>query len=101
MFLQTYTGPMKGVLRWPQLDEIWQKLDAGDGWYLYEIGDEPPTETIGDRELKLAVKQMDRFLRAEHEADYCGVVYTDDFEQPSLLKIYHPKKMGATQFNLP
>ena len=96
MFLQTYTGPMKGVLRWPQLETIWQKLDAADGWYLYEIGDEPPTETIGAQELKSAVLQMDRFLRAEHEADYCGVVYTDDFEQPSLLKIYHPKKMGAS-----
>ena len=87
---------MKGVLRWPQLEAIWQTLDANDGWYLYEIGGELPSYTVSASELEDSVNEMDRFLHAEHEADYCGVVYTDDFDKPSLLKIYHPKKMGAS-----
>jgi hypothetical protein len=40
MFLQIYTGRMSGVLRWTQLDKLWNKLDTGDGWYLYEVGND-------------------------------------------------------------
>ena len=96
MFLQTYTGRMSGVLRWPQLDNIWQNLNGDDGWYLYEVGHDLPTEPINSDHLEGAVARMDSFLREEHDADYCGVVYTDDLNAPSLLKIYHPKKMGAS-----
>ena len=94
--MDTYNGPMKGVLRWPQLDALWQSIDPADGWYIYEIGGEPPAVTASAEELGQAIAEIDAFLRTEHEADYCGVVYTDDFEKPSLLKIYHPRKMGAS-----
>jgi len=96
MFLQTYTGRMSGVLRWPQLDKLWQKLDADDGWYLYEVGNDIPAAPVNSESLLQVVEQMDTFLREEHDAAYCGVVYTDNLSEPSLLKIYHPKKMGAS-----
>ena len=96
MFLQTYTGRMSGVLRWPQLDKLWHSLDANDGWYLYELGNDIPTSPVNHDDLQMAIGQMDTFLRQEHNAEYCGVVYTDDIDDPSLLKIYHPKKMGAS-----
>lgn len=96
MFLEIYTGRMKGVLRWPQLDKLWQTIKADEGWYLYEIGSEIPARVISENELERAVRDMNHFLREEHDADYCGVVYADDLENPSLLKIYHPKKMGAS-----
>ena len=96
MFLQTYTGRMSGVLRWPQLDKLWSSLDANDDWYLYEVGNEVPASPINRDDLQNAVGQMDAFLRQQHDAEYCGVVYTDDLDEPSLLKIYHPKKMGAS-----
>ncbi len=95
-FLARYNGRMKGVLRWSQLENIWQNLNADDKWYLYEIGADLPEETLSKKALKQAIQQIDAFLRAEHDADYCGVVYTDDLQTPSLLKIYHPKKMGAS-----
>lgn len=96
MFLETYNGPMKGVLRWPQLEALWRNLDADDGWYVYEVGTAPPDTPASADELKQAIASIDSFLHSEHEADYCGVVYTDHFERPSLLKIYHPRKMGAS-----
>jgi len=96
MYLDTYTGRMSGVLRWPQLDMLWQNLNAADGWYWYEVGAELPATTLSPEDLQQAVQQMDRFLHLEHEAEYCGVVYTDNLQEPGLLKIYHPKKMGAS-----
>jgi hypothetical protein len=96
VFLETYTGRMSGVLRWPQLDKLWRNLDANDGWYLYEPGNEIPASPINRDDLQIAIGQMDAFLHQEHNAEYCGVVYTDELDDPSLLKIYHPKKMGAS-----
>jgi len=95
-FIKHYTGRMSGVLRWPQLDEIWHKLDAADGWYLYEIGTTPPAYPVDAGQLATSIQEIDAFLRKQHDADYCGVVYTDSFDKPSLLKLFHPRKMGAS-----
>ncbi len=92
MFLQTYTGRMNGVLRWPQLDKLWQGLDAREDWYLYEVGNDLPAEPLGRDALQQAIEQIDSFLHQEHGAEYCGVVYADNLSNPSVLKIYHPKK---------
>ena len=95
-FIDTYTGRMSGVLRWSQLDSLWQSLKAKDGWYLYEVGGDLPKTSINGDKLRQAIEIMGAFLREQHDADYCGVVYTDDLDTPSLLKVYHPKKMGAS-----
>ncbi len=87
---------MHGVLRWHQLETIWHKLSADEGWYLYEIGRNLPEERITAYELQAATREIDDFLHQEHDADFCGLVYTDNLDNPSLLKIYHPKKMGAS-----
>lgn len=95
-FLEKYTGRMSGVLRWAQLNELWERLDPNQGWYLYEIGAALPINPLDAEQLSQAVARMDRFLHQEHDESYCGVVYADDLANPSLLKIYHPKKMGAS-----
>ncbi len=95
-FLDIYNGRMSGVLRWPKLDEIWQTLDMKQQWYLYEIGDVVPKHPIDAIELKQSIQDIDYFLHEQHDADYCGVVYADNLDSPSLLKIYHPRKMGAS-----
>lgn len=95
-FLDIYNGRMSGVLRWSQLDNIWQTLDRRQQWYLYEIGDVVPKHSINATELKHAIQDIDGFLHQQHDVDYCGVVYADNLESPSLLKIYHPRKMGAS-----
>lgn len=95
-FLDSYTGRMSGVLRWPQLDALWRKLDADDGWYLYEIGSPLPDTTLNEAQLAKAIAEMDAFLRREHDESYCGVVYADSLQNPQLIKVYHPKKMGAS-----
>jgi hypothetical protein len=35
-------------------------------------------------------------LRAEHHESYCGIVYADDLENPSLIKIYDPNNLGSS-----
>ena len=95
-FLKAYNGRMSGVLKWSQLDSIWRGLNTDNAWYLYEIGRPVPSKTIDGKTLKKAIREIDRFLHQEHEVNYCGVVYADKLESPNFLKIYHPKKMGAS-----
>lgn len=95
-FLSNYQGPMSGVMRWEQLDTIWENLDANDGWYLYEIGTPLPDQVVKAEQLHGAIRSINDFLHQQHDSNYCGVVYVDTLTYPTLLKIYHPRKMGAS-----
>lgn len=97
-FNEAFRGKFYGVLRWPQLDELWEVLrnDAGSDWYLYAVGTQPPTETVTADKLIEFIAEIDVLLRREHGEDYCGVVYTDSFDQPSFVKIFDPNNLGVS-----
>lgn len=97
-FFGQYQGPFKGVLRWHQLDGLWRTVreKAEEGWYIYHVGDDPPREPAGFEELNDFIVHTDKLLRDLHDEKYCGIVYTDDFAAPTLIKIYHPKNLGAS-----
>jgi hypothetical protein len=42
------------------------------------------------------VDEIDALLRAEHEHDYCGIVYADDVEHPRFIKIFDPNNLGVS-----
>jgi hypothetical protein len=35
-------------------------------------------------------------LRREHDEKYCGIVYADDLQSPSFIKIYDPNNLGVS-----
>ena len=43
-YLLAYNGRLKGVLRWNELDAVWERLLrlSDDGWYVYAVGEAPP-----------------------------------------------------------
>lgn len=96
-FLERYNGVLKGVLKWDNLDALWNTIrqDTDDAWYIYPIGHELPENTVDRKELDRFMSEIDQLLRKEHEEDYCGIVYTDDFDNPSLVKIYDPGNLGV------
>ena len=97
-FLTAFRGSFIGILRWPQLDSLWQvmKSDAVGGWYIYAVGEEPPLEVASEAQVKTFLDEIDVLLRKEHDEDYCGVVYVDNKEQPSFLKIFDPNNLGVS-----
>ena len=98
-FLDTFTGKFFGVLRWPQLDDLWVKVKEqtlDDGWYLYAVGEEPPTETTKGDKVEAFINELDALLRREHNEDYCGIVYANDLENPSFIKIFDPNNIGTS-----
>jgi hypothetical protein len=97
-FLSAFRGVFSGILRWPQLDELWDKVrsDPSGGWYVYHIGDEPPEQPATSSQLGRFLEEVDRLLRTDHDEDYCGIVYADDREKPAFVKIYDPHNLGVT-----
>jgi hypothetical protein len=97
-FRAAFKGSFTGVLRWEQLDELWQRLrdDAAGDWYIYAVGEVPPRETVSETELLRFIEEIDALLRKEHDEDYCGIVYVDDKSAPSFVKIFDPHNLGVS-----
>ncbi len=70
------------------------KEDADDGWYIYAVGEEPPDRCMNGDQVKVFLDEIDGLLRREHEESYCGIVYADNLERPSFIKIYDPNNLG-------
>ncbi len=97
-FRTAFKGTFSGVLRWHQLDDLWQRLrDAADGgWYLYAVGEAPPREPVSAQEMQRFISEIDALLRKEHDEDYCGIVYADDLNAPGFVKIFDPNNLGVS-----
>lgn len=97
-FLEAFRGSFVSALRWPQLDALWERIraDAEHGWYVYAVGETPPTAPFGGDEVRAFLHEIDRLLRSEHQEDYCGIVYADDMANPSFVKIYDPHNLGVS-----
>lgn len=96
-FSGAFRGRFRGILRWPQLDDLWGRLraDAEGGWYIYTVGEEPPRAPAPGTALLDFLTAIDARLRTEHDEDYCGIVYVDDPERPAMVKIFDPGNLGV------
>lgn len=97
-FLTAFRGSFTSALRWPQLDALWERIRerADAGWYLYAVGEPPPTEPADTEQVLTFINEIDQLLRAEHRESYCGIVYADDPAAPTFVKIYDPHNLGVS-----
>jgi hypothetical protein len=96
-FAARMNGRFRGMLRWEQLDALWQRVrQAPEGWYVSLIGEEPEQAPLSADALRAFIGEVDALLRREHDYDYCGIVFADDEEDPSFIKIYDPNNLGSS-----
>lgn len=97
-FLRAFRGSFTSALRWTDLDALWLRLraDANGGWYLYAIGEPPPTRISDAQTVERFIDEIDALLRREHDERLCGIVYADDLRVPSLVKVYDPNNLGVS-----
>lgn len=94
-FHQRLKGSFQGALHWHQLDALWQRVGQG-AWFFYQVGEALPSAPLSGAELRERLVALDALLRQEHDCDYCGIVYADDLEQPTLIKVYDPGQIGSS-----
>ena len=97
LFLKAFDGRFSATLRWAQFDALWARLrgDAAGGWYAYAVGEVPPAVPLGAHDMETLLDELETLLRREHQEDYCGIVYADQLESPSFVKIYDPNNLGS------
>jgi hypothetical protein len=82
-------------MRWPDLGSLWERVLEAGPWYVYAVAEPPPREPLDTDALRGFLAELDELLRREHAHDYCGIVYADDLEQPTMVKIFDPNRLGA------
>ena len=95
-FDRLFEGTLYSLLSWTQLTEFWLRLDPAVGWYLYALGEPRPLAPADADHVSAFIQRIDELLRREHDEDYCGIVYADDLDAPSLIKIYDPNHLGTS-----
>ncbi len=91
-----FDGTLFSLLSWEQLSVFWQKLDPAAGWYLYALGEARPETPAQAEHVTAFIRELDILLRREHDEDYCGIVYADNLDEPTLVKIYDPNHLGTS-----
>jgi len=95
-FAGLYAGRLYSLLSWQDLEAFWQRINPADGWYLYAVGEPPPTVSESAIETAEFLRRIDELLRRDHQEAYCGIVYADDIERPCFIKIYDPNNLGSS-----
>lgn len=96
-FLKRMNGSFRGMLQWTDLDALWARVRVNpEGWYVSLVGVEPVQQAMTPAALDIFITEVDSLLRREHDYSYCGIVYADDPEQPSFIKIYDPHNLGSS-----
>ncbi len=97
-FYQAFRGRFSSLLRWEDLDVLWDvvRRRAGDGWYLYAIGMPPPQQPASAAQVDKFIDCVSALLRADHDEEYCGIVYVDDKDDPGFIKIFDPNHLGVS-----
>jgi len=67
-----------------------------DNWYIYAIGEPAPETTTAAADSLKFIAEIDVLLHKEHGEDYCGIVYADDIETPTFIKIFDPNNLGVS-----
>lgn len=94
-YLATFNGRFTSALRWSQFDALWARArENPQGWYAYDLAESPPAQPLtADAFLRFSA-ELEQRLRREHDEDYCGIVYADDLEAPTMVKVYDPRNLG-------
>lgn len=96
-YLSAFRGSFTSTLRWHHLDALWESVrDSPHGWFIYAVGEPPPSVAANEALLLRFIDEINELLRREHTEDYCGIVYADDLEAPSMIKVYDPNNLGVS-----
>jgi hypothetical protein len=98
-YINKFNARFTGIQTWEQLDELWETLKekANAGWHIHQPSQ--PKDHPFDNKLKAIsllekIKEIDQQLRQEHQEKYCGIVYVDNKQEPTYIKIFEPNNLG-------
>lgn len=93
-FEEKLRGPLHGLRLWADWERLQHHLPGRSelGWYAYAAGTELPDHPHAPAALETLLAEIDRLLRHDHDEAYPGIVYVDDRDAPSLVRIHDPSQ---------
>ena len=96
-YIKEFQGRFIGIMQWDDCNALLQKLIyQPDDWYLYDTLEAVPSSTMNATSFTADISNIKTILTEEHQERYCGIVYTNDLEKPTFVKIFHPKNLGKS-----
>lgn len=87
-------GTFYGIMQWQRLDALWDRVKGGQ-WFFCQLGEAVPEMLLSGDVLAVRIDALDTLLRHAHDYNYCGIVYVDNVEEPTLIKVYDPDNLGS------
>ncbi|MBT3965318.1 MAG: hypothetical protein HOD55_00315 [Candidatus Thioglobus sp.] len=96
-YIDEFQGRFIGIMQWGDCNALLEKLiNNPNDWYLYDTLNSVPNETA-DADLFInKINAIKDTLTSEHQERYCGIVYANDLDNPSFVKIFHPNNLGKS-----
>jgi hypothetical protein len=94
-YLEQFRGRFIGIMQWQDCNDLLGTLKSNpDEWYIYNTDEVVPSETATPSNFISQLNGIKEILTTQHQERYCGIVYTDNLDKPSFVKIFHPKNLG-------
>jgi hypothetical protein len=97
-FWRAYQGRFAGFPTWAMHDRFWPVLTASTGdWFAFEPeGGSLPDAPLDAAGLAALLAEAEAMFAPARDRSFAGIVFADDVERPSFVKIFDPWKMGAS-----
>jgi TusA-related sulfurtransferase len=96
--IEVIRGTLAGIIDWQVLDQIFSIIQNSNDakWRLYS--NETPMPGVTDAKVvdtrggvASSLTALNAYLRQAHPRNYCGLVFTDSLNEPTLLRVFDPK----------
>lgn len=96
-FWNQFRGKFSGVLKWHDMDTLWAELKSTPAnWYVYNPVSQAPVTVLGEQDFLDFLNEAVRLINQRRNKPNCGLIYVDDFQQPTYIKIFDPANMGSS-----
>ncbi|SFV51862.1 hypothetical protein MNB_SUP05-5-844 [hydrothermal vent metagenome] len=93
-YLKQFQGRFIGIMKWEDFETFWKLLkNQSNDWFFYDLTTKVPTQKIN---IHNDLNKIHNIIKELHQERYCGIVYSDDLQQPTMVKIFHPKNLGKS-----
>lgn len=101
-FRDRFRGRFAGLLAWEDVAAVFARVIAApSGWWIYDTREPLPGAPEDTCRLAERVGEIEGFLRRHQRADYCGFVYVDDKDVPTLIKVFDPRNASSCSLGSP
>ncbi len=90
-------GRFEGIMDLDVCDTLLSYLLAHPtDWFIYDLDAPVPKAPCEAVEFTMRVTTIKDIIATKHTQRYCGIVYTDSIQAPTIVKIFHPDNVGKS-----